>query len=170
MHLGFTKVPNGNVFCYIATLKCDFCGEEWYGGDMYADTWPEHQPEPWTQPPTFRPTKAQREAIEGKYHICSNCALRATAYYFPEFDQETQKRFLRDAIPRGLRVEIFERDGYKCRYCGVTEHLSIDHVIPISKGGRTNKQNLVTACMPCNLKKHDRTPSEAGMKLGEPTN
>lgn len=60
---------------------------------------------------------------------------------------------------------VFTRDGFRCMYCGRSEQLTIDHVIPQSKGGKTNFDNCVTACRPCNSKKDRRTPSEARMHL-----
>lgn len=69
-----------------------------------------------------------------------------------------------------LRQEIYERDNYICQYCGTdlseqSRNLSIDHVIPLTKGGSHNRDNLATACKSCNLKKRNRTPQEAGMSL-----
>lgn len=64
------------------------------------------------------------------------------------------------------RRNILKRDGHKCAYCGRGDlPLTIDHVIPKSKGGDDTWENLVAACLPCNNKKGDRTPEEAGMKL-----
>lgn len=64
------------------------------------------------------------------------------------------------------RRNILKRDGHKCAYCGRGDlPLTIDHVIPKSKGGDDSWENLVAACLPCNNKKGDRTPEEAGMKL-----
>jgi 5-methylcytosine-specific restriction endonuclease McrA len=61
---------------------------------------------------------------------------------------------------------VFVRDGFRCAYCGDRrERLSIDHIIPRSRGGRTTFENCVAACKTCNLKKGGRTPSEAGMFL-----
>ncbi len=60
---------------------------------------------------------------------------------------------------------IYEIDNFECVYCGSKSDLSIDHIIPTSKGGDATKNNLVTACMSCNCKKHARTPSEAKMKF-----
>lgn len=65
--------------------------------------------------------------------------------------------------PAFTRFNLFLRDGFSCVYCGATEDLTFDHVIPRSKGGRTTWENIVTACSPCNLKKGGRTPKEAGM-------
>lgn len=64
------------------------------------------------------------------------------------------------------RRNILKRDGHKCAYCGRGDlPLTIDHVIPKSKGGDDSWENLVAACLPCNNKKGDRTPEEAEMKL-----
>jgi hypothetical protein len=61
------------------------------------------------------------------------------------------------AVPKKLRFEVLKRDSFKCRYCGRTEadgvKLHIDHVIPVSLGGRNDHENLATACADCNLGK-----------------
>lgn len=60
-----------------------------------------------------------------------------------------------------LRAQVFERDGYRCVYCGdASEPLHCDHVLPFSKGGQSTLSNLVTACAPCNISKGARTPEE----------
>jgi 5-methylcytosine-specific restriction endonuclease McrA len=60
---------------------------------------------------------------------------------------------------------IMKRDGYKCLYCGATENLTLDHIIPQSRGGEDTWENLATSCGSCNVKKRNRTPQEAGMPL-----
>ena len=65
------------------------------------------------------------------------------------------------------RHNIFKRDGGKCQYCGTTKDLTIDHVIPRSKGGQSTWTNLVTACKGCNSKKSDYTLEKVGMKLSQ---
>lgn len=62
------------------------------------------------------------------------------------------------SIPRRLRFEILRRDGYRCRYCGSTDDLVVDHVLPESLGGLTEAANLVTACQPCNAGKASTAP------------
>ncbi|MFC5410599.1 HNH endonuclease [Larkinella bovis] len=62
------------------------------------------------------------------------------------------------------RQNIFKRDGNRCQYCGKHEDLTLDHVMPKSRGGKTNWDNLITACKRCNSQKGDLTPEEAGMK------
>lgn len=70
----------------------------------------------------------------------------------------------KNKVPFSKR-NIMVRDDYKCMYCGGRTHLTIDHVIPISKGGKSNFDNCVTSCQPCNNKKGNRIPSEAKMFL-----
>ncbi len=69
------------------------------------------------------------------------------------------------------RRNIFARDGNHCQYCGKTfptSELSLDHVVPRSRGGETCWENIVCACVKCNVKKGGRTPQEAGMRLIRP--
>jgi len=63
------------------------------------------------------------------------------------------------------RQNIFKRDHGVCQYCGSRERLTIDHVVPKSRGGKSIWDNLVTACQRCNSLKGDQTPEEAGMHL-----
>jgi len=66
------------------------------------------------------------------------------------------------------RRNIYEHYEYRCCYCGkkfASSELNLEHVIPRSRGGKTGWSNIVTACIPCNLKKADRLPHEAGMLL-----
>ncbi|MCL4394484.1 MAG: HNH endonuclease [Chloroflexi bacterium] len=76
-------------------------------------------------------------------------------------------------VPRRLplplsRRTVMARDLYTCQYCGSQpgkHELTIDHVIPRSRGGTTTWENVVTACAPCNRRKGDRLPEEARMIL-----
>lgn len=63
------------------------------------------------------------------------------------------------------RNRIYKRDGHQCVYCGSHKNLTIDHVLPKSRGGTNDWNNLVTSCVKCNLKKADRTPDEAKMTM-----
>lgn len=66
----------------------------------------------------------------------------------------------RPELALGLRFDVFQRDGFRCQYCGLSARdgalLHADHVIPESKGGPTTMENLVTACVDCNLGKSDK--------------
>jgi 5-methylcytosine-specific restriction endonuclease McrA len=66
------------------------------------------------------------------------------------------------------RNNIFYRDNFTCQYCEKTQNsdnLTLDHVIPKSRGGKNTWENLVTACKKCNQRKGNLTPRESGMKL-----
>ncbi len=75
------------------------------------------------------------------------------------------------------RAGVLQRDGYQCIYCGIRagqkqrgrvlnrKDFTIDHVVPRSKGGRNTWGNTACACGPCNNRKADKLPNEAGMKL-----
>jgi 5-methylcytosine-specific restriction endonuclease McrA len=62
------------------------------------------------------------------------------------------------------RRAVFARDDHRCGYCGGHAD-SIDHVLPRSRGGQHVWENVIAACRPCNLRKRDRTPEEAGMRI-----
>lgn len=66
------------------------------------------------------------------------------------------------------RRNLYKRDGYICQYCTkafMPDELTIDHVVPKSRGGQNTWVNCVTSCMECNNKKSNRTPQECGFKL-----
>ena len=63
------------------------------------------------------------------------------------------------------RKIVLKRDQNTCHYCGAQTNLTIDHVVPKSRGGRDTWENLVAACVTCNNQKGDSTPDEAGMEL-----
>lgn len=64
------------------------------------------------------------------------------------------------------KKNVFRRDNSKCQYCGTTSRLlTIDHILPKSRGGDSSWENLTTACFDCNNKKGNKTPKEANMPL-----
>ena len=64
------------------------------------------------------------------------------------------------------RRNLFQRDHQTCQYCGSRDQpLSIDHVVPRSRGGSDTWENVTTACLSCNVRKGNRTPKEASMPL-----
>ena len=80
-------------------------------------------------------------------------------------------------VPRRFRRQVtntflFARDRYSCQYCGKhrrelrgREFLTRDHVIPLSRGGTNTWDNVVTSCSPCNCRKGNRLPAEAGLRI-----
>jgi 5-methylcytosine-specific restriction endonuclease McrA len=67
--------------------------------------------------------------------------------------------------PAFTRFNLFLRDKFQCQYCGTSDQLTFDHVVPRRLGGRTSWENVTSACLPCNLKKGGRTPQQAKMGL-----
>lgn len=66
------------------------------------------------------------------------------------------------------RRNLWRRDGFRCQYCGIKpapDELTIDHVMPKSRGGKATFENAVLACITCNKKKNNKTPEESGMSL-----
>ena len=61
------------------------------------------------------------------------------------------------------RRALFARDGWRCQYCGSGGKLTLDHVVPRSRGGQSSWENVVASCAPCNLRKGNRLPEEANM-------
>src|SRR5579871_6043524 len=75
-------------------------------------------------------------------------------------------RVPRDTHRRKItRRAVFARDDWTCQYCGARSNLTVDHVVPRSKGGSSNWENIVASCAPCNRRKGDRTPAQANMQL-----
>jgi 5-methylcytosine-specific restriction endonuclease McrA len=78
----------------------------------------------------------------------------------------TYVKIPRDAHRRKItRRAVFARDRWTCQYCGHERaNLTVDHVVPRSRGGSSTWDNIVTCCAPCNRRKGDRLPGHAGMK------
>lgn len=71
------------------------------------------------------------------------------------FNVYTKKEGNRSTIPMDIATAVWNRDGGKCCFCGSSENLEFDHIIPISKGGATTFRNLQLLCKNCNIKKSD---------------
>lgn len=70
-------------------------------------------------------------------------------------------RVERGKVSNGMRFSIYKRDGYRCRMCGISDrfaNLEVDHIIPISKGGKSTYDNLQTLCHRCNVQKGNSMP------------
>jgi 5-methylcytosine-specific restriction endonuclease McrA len=73
----------------------------------------------------------------------------------------------RTRLNKPNRNRIYKRDGYECVYCGSKKHLTLDHVLPKSRGGSNEWTNLVTCCSKCNRQKDNKTPEEAKMSMNK---
>jgi hypothetical protein len=95
--------------------------------------------------------------IVNEYHVVAQPILRGATS-------------LRRMPKATLRNKIIERDGMKCRYCGRQlgkEEITIDHIVPYSLGGKTEFDNLVVSCRPCNSKKGGRLLDDVQMSILE---
>lgn len=112
---------------------------------------------------TLSELTADEESAKGEWIRSVNFAFRVPRVVrLLEYDR-VPKRTLRFS-----RRNIFARDGHRCMYCGSRfplSELSLDHVMPKSRGGPTSWENVVSSCVRCNVRKGGRTPQEARMKL-----
>ena len=92
-----------------------------------------------------------------KAKVISSSVIRLVNYVIIPFRRMTNMYPTRNLI--------YKRDKNKCQYCGATKSLTIDHVIPKSKGGEDTWENLVVACSSCNVKKGDKLLEQTNMKL-----
>ena len=95
--------------------------------------------------------------LKEKAQVLSGKVIRLLNYITIPFSTFSRIRPSRDMI--------YKRDKHKCQYCGSTKRLTIDHVIPKSRGGGDTWENLVVACSSCNVKKGDKFLESTNMKL-----
>ncbi|HET9026773.1 MAG TPA: HNH endonuclease [Trueperaceae bacterium] len=99
----------------------------------------------------------------------SGMVLRSPSSLFPVPSVIKLRRFVRGPFRQRVafnRKNVFRRDDHTCQYCAKhTFDLTLDHVMPRSRGGPTTWDNVVACCKPCNAKKRDRTPDEAHLHL-----
>ena len=75
-------------------------------------------------------------------------------------DSNRIRRGMSDSKWRALRQRIFERDNHECQYCGASDDLTCDHIVPLMRGGTNDNENLNTACRSCNSSKGDKMLNE----------
>lgn len=93
---------------------------------------------------------------------------RAFAQAYAEHVRQQPTAHVRQRPIKSVAHAVYTRDKSACRYCGTqlkSGQRTLDHVLPKSRGGLRQPSNLVTACRPCNNRKAERTPDEAGMVL-----
>jgi 5-methylcytosine-specific restriction endonuclease McrA len=106
--------------------------------------------------------KSKAEVLEigtGDLHWSTGSMSRPTVIRLVNY-----VRIPRDPHRRKItRRAVFARDGWECQYCGARTSLTVDHVIPRSKGGESSWENIVASCAPCNRRKGDRLPHQINM-------
>lgn len=108
--------------------------------------------------------------LQRQYELGDHEWIRSASKYVaaPTIIRVTSSNRQPDYSVRLNRRNLFARDRNRCQYCGKrfpVADLSIDHVIPISRGGGNTWDNLVCSCVRCNTRKGNRTPREAGLHL-----
>src|SRR3981081_1452513 len=99
---------------------------------------------------------AEWELHAASYTIAPQEEVRLVSYV--RIPRDTHRR----KIPRRA---VFARDDWTCQYCGARSNLTVDHVVPRSKGGPSTWENIVASCAPCNRRKGNALPRQAGMHL-----
>ena len=123
----------------------------------------------------FKPIPEQLSSLDTYIQGIKNqeYSLRQAASFLTE---ETGRKISHVALknyivpqtkPSFTRFNVFLRDKFSCQYCGSGEELTFDHLLPRSKGGETNWDNVVTACSECNVKKGGKLLKTSGMKLSQ---
>lgn len=93
---------------------------------------------------------------EKDFDLCFDCLKELSHQHIDSFLKLKEKiLFNRITVKESLRNEIFERDNNRCLNCGISNDLTIDHIVPFSRGGKTEKENLQTLCQKCNKGKRD---------------
>lgn len=141
--------------------RCAGCAKEIPYGDNFCsdECYYQFNPELAPRPPSTR----RRTPIQANCFKCGAEFTTSGARYCSDACRQGAYRIRKGASPAippflRLRFRVFERDRFRCRYCGRTPAeatLVIDHVLPVSKEGTWDIDNLVTACNECNLGKGD---------------
>jgi 5-methylcytosine-specific restriction endonuclease McrA len=100
--------------------------------------------------------QSERELHSANSTITRPAVIRLVT--FVKVPRDTHRRKI-------TRRAVFARDDWTCQYCGSRTQLTVDHVIPRSKGGGSTWDNIVAACAPCNRRKGDSSPRQVGMAL-----
>ena len=119
--------------------------------------------------------EAFRMVFTGRAEVVETYADRVVRSAREIFPMPSIVRFVR-AMTRAFyrrgvafnRRNVYLRDKGRCQYCGLrvpSNAFDFEHVVPKAQGGRTRWENIVIACIPCNQRKGNRTPRQAGMRL-----
>jgi 5-methylcytosine-specific restriction endonuclease McrA len=128
---------------------------------------------PWMSPHKIVPWQRSMELlVTGKIDVLEEYeqVIRSTSLSFL-LPSVARLRKSIHGFKKGIkfsRVNVFTRDGFTCQYCGTRKparELNYEHVIPRAQGGKTEWENIVTSCYPCNNRKGNKTPAQAGMVL-----
>lgn len=128
----------------------------------------------WNADDTFLHTVSLRHAIGMLHRKVAEVHVAEEGETFGPYQRPVIVRLVRYVVRRWehsptratySREGVLQRDKRQCAYCGHFAATTMDHVLPRSRGGPTSWKNAVAACEPCNARKGNRTPEEAGMPL-----
>ena len=105
----------------------------------------------------YRDSKTQAFSVTETEALIRRLAKKRGSYYCDDAIFRARGRVERGRVWNHRRFEVYERDGNRCCKCGSTAHREIDHIIPISKGGTSDSNNLQTLCHDCNAKKGNQS-------------
>lgn len=106
----------------------------------------------------YKSSKTRSFSIEEIQKLITRVEQKRGSFYLDNEIWESICRVERGKVSNKIRFAIYKRDGYRCKMCGRSgdnNNLEIDHIIPISKGGKSTFDNLQTLCHDCNVKKGD---------------
>ena len=103
--------------------------------------------------------RAERELHSENTTLARPMVIRLVSYV--RIPRDTHRRKI-------TRRAVFARDDWTCQYCGSRSQLTVDHVVPRSKGGLSTWDNIVASCAPCNRRKGNLLAPQVGMRLNKP--
>src|SRR6202020_1221113 len=103
--------------------------------------------------------QSERQLHSANSSITRPAVIRLVTYV--KVPRDSQRRKI-------TRRAVFARDDWTCQYCGSRAQLTVDHVVPRSKGGLSTWDNIVASCAPCNRRKGNLLPRQVGMRLTKP--
>ena len=136
------------------TYICDTCEKEISGVSLY-----------WEKSDFSICINCLRDIVDKHLHI--NLDIAEDLYRQYEISKKTKIKVIRKTITEALRNKVLKKYNYRCVFCGNKNNLQMDHIIPFSKGGKTEFRNLQPLCRECNLKKGNKEKSEERSNGGE---
>ena len=103
--------------------------------------------------------RGERDLHSASANMSRPVVIRLVSYV--KIPRDTHRRKI-------TRRAVFARDDWTCQYCGSRSNLTVDHVVPRSKGGSSNWENIVASCAPCNRRKGNTMLRHSGMQLARP--
>lgn len=98
----------------------------------------------------------ESQNVDLDFPICPKCSEFHEDGRVNYATGNSESKYKKEDIPTGMRWEVWERDDFTCNRCGSRRYLTIDHIYPEIRGGKTEMDNLQTLCKSCNSSKKDK--------------